>query len=145
MALIKHVFDVAAFRAMFPAFADPLKFPDVMLQGYWTMACNYINDYDNVAIDGDNLQLALNLMSAHLAKSYAMIDAGDLVVVVAGAAEGTVSISTVPPPAKSGYQWWLCTTPYGVQLWALLSSIAVGGYYIGGNQELSSFRRGGGW
>jgi hypothetical protein len=143
--MAQHTFDIAAFRAMFPAFADVTKYPDLALQGYWTMAVNYIYDNDTWAICGDTLQLALNLMTAHLAASFALINSGQNAVVVAGAAEGSVSVSMVPPPIKTGWQFWLCTTPYGIQLWALLSSLTVGGFYIGGLPERSGFRKIGGF
>lgn len=140
----QHTFDVTTFRAMFPEFANTTTYPDATLDGYWTMGINYIYSYDNTLIDGDNLQLALNLMTAHLGKSFSLINKGNSPNVMASATEGSVSISMQPPPAKTGWQWWLSTTPYGVQLWALLQSLLVGGLYIGGLPERSGFRKIGG-
>jgi hypothetical protein len=129
---------------MFPAFADVTKFPDASIQMWWTMATVYITDYDNCLISGPTLQAALNLMTAHLAQTFTMIASGagtGTPGLVTGATEGSVSISMTPPPAKNAWQFWLSSTPYGLQLWALLSSLLVGGITIGGHPERSSFRR----
>lgn len=142
--MAQHTFDVAVFRLSFPEFANATTYPDAQLQMYWDNGTNYIYSYDNSLIDGANLQLALNLMTAHLAKTFAMIAAGQTPAVMNSATEGSVSISMTPPPAKNMWQWWLATTPYGVQLMALLQSLVVGGLYIGGGGELGAFRRVGG-
>jgi hypothetical protein len=126
---------------MFPAFADVLKYPDAAIEMWWTMATQYIYDYDNCLITGNTLQLALNLMTAHLAQSFTMIGNGQTTAVVTGATEGSVSVSLEPPPTKNLWQYWLATTPYGLQLMALLQSLVVGGFTIGGRPEASGFRR----
>ena len=105
------------------------------------MGNQYIYSYDNCLITGDTLQLALNLMTAHLAQSFTMIGSGTNPGVVTGAAEGSVNVQMMPPPVKSAWQYWLATTPYGTQLWALLSMLTVGGFTIGGLPETSGFRR----
>lgn len=142
--MAQHTFDVAAFRAMFPAFADIVKYPDATLQMWWTMAIQYITDYDNCLIEGDTLQLALNLMTAHLAQSFTMIGTGQNTAVVTGATEGSVSVSMEPPPVKNMWQYWLASTTYGQQLLALLQVMVAGGFTIGGLPESSGFRRVGG-
>lgn len=140
--MAQHTFDVTAFRAMFPAFADPLKYPDATLQMWWTMAIQYISDMDNCVIEGDTLQLALNLMTAHLAQSFTMLANGQTNPgIITGATEGSVSVSMTPPPAKNMWQYWLATTPYGQQLQALLSALVVGGFTIGGLPETAALRR----
>lgn len=139
--MAQHTLDITAFRLLFPAFADATKFPDASIQIWWTMATVYINDYDNCLISGNTLQMTLNLMTAHLAQSFAMIAAGQVTAPVTGATEGSVAVTLQAPPSKSGWQFWLSTTPYGLQLWALLSSLLVGGLTIGGAPESSGFRR----
>lgn len=139
--MAQHTLDLASFRAMFPAFSNVTTYPDATIQMWWTMGNQYIYSYDNCLISGDVLQLALNLMTAHLAQSFTMIGNGQTVAVVTGATEGSVSVSMMPPPAKTGWQWWLLTTPYGAQLWALLQTLTVGGFTIGGAPERSGFRR----
>lgn len=142
--MAQHTFEVAAFRAMFAEFANATTYPDAVLQIYWDNGTNYIYSYDNQLIDGANLQFALNLMTAHLAKSFTMINSGTFPGVINSSTEGSVSVSMTPPPAKSMWQWWLATTPYGIQLLALLQSMTVGGFIIGGATELAAFRRVGG-
>lgn len=140
-----HVFNVAAFRAQFPEFANVTTYPDLTLGGYWTMATNYISANDSLfGLAGANLDLALNLMVAHLARSFVMMNTGQNIVVVNGSSEGSVSVSLTPPPVKNAWQWWLATTPYGNQLRALLSVLATALPFVGGGLERASFRKAGG-
>lgn len=138
-----NVFNLAAFQGMFPEFAAT--YPTA-LASYWAMATSYIDPSDSVLLSGDPLTLALNLMTAHLAKSFKMIAAGQASGAVTSATEGSVSVSMQPPPTKDGWQFWLAGTPYGVQLWALMRAQAAGasGSYIGGSLDRSSFRQAGG-
>lgn len=139
--MAQHTLDLTAWRAAFPAFSDVTKYPDATVQMWWVMATAYINDYDSCLISGTILQTALNLMTAHLAQSFTMISNGQVTAPVTGATEGSVAVTLQAPPSKNGWQFWLSTTPYGLQLWALLSSLLVGGLTIGGAPESSSFRR----
>jgi len=139
--MAQHTLDLVAWRAAFPTFADASKYPDATVEMWWVMATAYINDYDNCLISGNILQTALNLMTAHLAQSFTMIQSGTTSAPVTGATEGSVSITLQAPPSKNGWQFWLSTTPYGLQLWALLSSLVVGGFTIGGAPESQGFRR----
>ncbi len=137
------VYSDANFRAQFPQFADTTAFPEAMLQAYWTMATAYINP------DGGpgwcknpaQLQLAIDLMAAHLTASYVLINAGTPTVLVQGSTEGSVSVSLTPPPVKTAYGWWLATTPYGLQLRALLATVQNVGFYFGGLPERAGFRK----
>lgn len=52
-----------------------------------------------------------------------------------------VSVSLTPPPNKNQWQFWLNTTPYGMQLLALLQSKSAGGFYIGGLPETAAFKK----
>lgn len=138
--------DPTAFADMFPALAS-VSTP--ALQGYWTMANGYISE--SSMLTGSNLQLALNLMTAHLARSFQIINGpggtgagGSTPGVVTSGAEGSVSVSMAPPPARTGWQHWLSTTPYGLQLWAFLQTRSAGGLYVGGSLERASFRKAGG-
>lgn len=142
--MAEHTLDIAQFRAIFPAFANDVLFPNVRIQANWDLATAFIPAYDGVLLNGPGLQAALNFMTAHLLASSVLLAAGQTSVVVTGATIDKVSVSMAPPPTKSGWQWWLATTPYGVQLWALLSLRSAGGYYIGGMPERYGFRRVGG-
>lgn len=55
-----------------------------------------------------------------------------------------VTIGVTPPPFPNQWQWWLSTTVYGANLLALLQANSVGGFYIGGWPQTSSFRNAGG-
>ena len=136
-----HVFDVTAFRLQFPEFADPLVYPDVRLQGYWDLATVYKNTTNSCTLTGAQLQQALNLMTAHLARLYASIDKNKTTGLLQSASVDKVSVVLTPPPIKTGFQWWLSQTPYGQQLWALLQVTAAAGFWFGGLPELSAFRK----
>lgn len=139
-----HVFDVTSFRALFPEFSNATTYPDNTLAAYWSMAINYVNPNDGYILSLDTLQLALNLMTAHLAKSFTLLNAGQTTVLVQGSTEGSVSVSLTPPPVKNAWQWWLSTTGYGAQLRALLQVQTAGGFFVGGSYERSAFRKAGG-
>jgi hypothetical protein len=137
-------FDIAAFRLAFPAFADTTKYPDATLQGFWDASCCYVSPVDYGWLHGDCRARALNLMTAHIAQLSTMAASGQPIGVGQSATVGAVSVSMVPPPIKSGFQYWLAITPYGMQLWALLNVKGAGGLYIGGLPEKSAFRKVGG-
>lgn len=143
---VHNVLNISAFRGAFPAFADPTKFPDVMLNAYYANAGLYIDQNDNCSgLNGATLDFALQLMTAHLLYSFTLIAAGQTSVVVQGATIDKVTVSLTPPPVKNMWQWWLATSPYGLQLQALLSVRSVGGWAIGGNPERMAFRKVGGF
>lgn len=134
-------FDPEAFRFQYKEF-EPVNGETLRL--YWSMACEYLNPSDGGMLSGTKLGLALNLMTAHIAKLMSVVEAGKSGGVVASATEGGVSVTLQPPPVKSAWQHWLAQTPYGTQVWALLSVASAGGLYIGGSDERSAFRKAGG-
>jgi uncharacterized protein DUF4054 len=143
--MAEHTFDVAAFRAQFPYFADVTKYPDVLLSGYFSMAGCYLSPWDRCDFYGDCLQLALNLMTAHLAFLYT--PRGNIIPGVGLVTSSTidrVSVTKQLPTSSSAWQYWLSSTPYGLQLWALLHSKAAGGWMVGGSLERRAFRKAGG-
>lgn len=135
-----------AFRNQFPQFENTTIFPPAQLEGWWDMGTSYINIDNGYPWQSrpKQLQLAADLMCAHLAASFSLINNGIPSVVVQGTTEGSVSVSLVPPVIKSAYGWWLATTPYGAQLRALLRTVANVGLYVGGLPEGSGFRKIGG-
>lgn len=139
-----HTLDITTFRAQFPEFANTTTYPTASVQMWWDMAVNYINANDSTEFNGTALQLAIELMTAHLAKSFTLINSGIGTVLVTGSSEGSVSVSLTPPPAATAWQWWLSTTAYGLQLRGLLRAQAVGGLFAGGSLERASFRKAGG-
>lgn len=141
------ILDTAAFRALFPQFADVTKWPDTAISLQFGMATSYIS----ADTYGDMAEAAranaLYLMTAHLLALGVLIAQNNYsgqVGIVQGAVVDHVQITLTPPPVKSQWQWWLNTTPYGAQLLGLLEAQAVGGFYVGGLPERAAFRKVGG-
>lgn len=135
------LFDPAAFKVAFPAFASV---PDATLQAYFDAGTCYISDRDYGWLAGECRARALDLMTAHLAALSNMIAAGQMPGLETSATIDKISVTTTPPPLKNQWQWWLSLTPYGQQLLALLTARSVGGFYVGGLPERSAFRKVGG-
>lgn len=144
--MAKHTFDAAAFRAQFPQFADETKYPDALLSGYFAMAECFIFPYDTCWFRDDCLQLALNLMTAHLAMIYTPDASGNIpgVGIITSATIDKVSVTSQVPNTDSAWRAFLLRTPYGLQLVALLKSHASGGWIVGGSYERAAFRKAGG-
>jgi hypothetical protein len=139
--MAEHTFNSVAFRAQFPAFTSTTKYPDGQLSGYFTMATAYIFPSDWGGMSGAQLQLALDLMTAHLAWSNQLILAGNTSAApVSSASIDKVSVSLVAPESKSAWAFWLNSTPYGKQLLALLRILSQGGGIVGGAPEGAAFR-----
>lgn len=140
-------FDPTTFRALFKAFTSAGDYPDVVLQLFFDTATAYVSaDIIPSApcYGGLNLAqqtLALNQMTAHLVALNDLIAAGENPGVEVSSTVDKISVSMMPPPATTQWQWWLNQTPYGAQLLALLSVAAVGGFYSGGHRIASAFRR----
>lgn len=139
-----YTYDDALFRQQFAAFANTTTYPAATLAMYWGFASEFISSSDGPTLAGNALVYALNLLTAHIAKSNDMINAGIDSVLVSGSSEGSVSVSLTPPPAKTAWQWWMATTPYGSQLRALLRGLAPLSQSVGGSLERASFRKAGG-
>ena len=137
-------FNVTQFRLEFPEFASATTYPTPTLQQYWNTAILYISNQNAGVMQGDSRQYALDLMTAHLTKLSGLILAGQTPQIINSSTVGSVSVSLTPPPFKTSWTWWLSTTPYGLQLIALLEVNSVGGGYYGGLPEGSAFRRVGG-
>jgi hypothetical protein len=144
-------FDYALFKLQCPAFANPVTYPESLMQTYWDIASNYISTVANWgALQGSMRQYALNLMVAHLAFLSGIIASGAGNTQVPGlmqtATIDKVSVGLTPPPLPNQFQWWLNLTPPGQSLLALLQVNSVGGFYIGGSAPLQAFGyQGGCW
>lgn len=139
-------FDVASFRLQFPAFADPVVFPDARLQMYWDMATAYVSDVGNYGwLQGTQRQLVLNMMTAHLTALSVIVAAGEVPGVVTSATIDKITVTLQAPPEPNQWQWWLNQTPYGQQMLALLKVLSAGGFYIGGSPQRAAFRNVGGF
>jgi len=137
----QHVFDLPKFRIAFPMFA---LLQDDQLQSWWDMATATMTSTDGLLLHGESLQLALTLMTAHLAWLFTRKYPTGATGQVSIATEGSVSISMAIPPYRNGWQFWLTQSPFGNQLWALLMIQSAGGLYVGGSPERSAFRKAGG-
>ena len=136
------------FRAQFPAFANATTYPMAVLSSNWSMGTNYVSVNNgvcswNVTASGQS-QLANDLLCAHITYLFTNMANGQNVGVVTGAAEGSVNVTFMPPPAKGAFQFWLSTSPYGLQLRALLKAVAGVGLYVGGSPERQGYRKIGG-
>lgn len=143
------------FRTRFPEYADINQYPYSTLKMYWGIATDFISQQACPCrvLNGDSLKYATYLMQAHLL--YLGTQRVQQMLVGAGGTQGgfktsatidKVSVQYLAPPMDpgAGYQWWLCQTPYGQQLWALLDILAVGGFAVGGLPERSALRKVGG-
>jgi hypothetical protein len=134
----------AAFRALFPQFADPVKFPDAALSVQFGMATGYVS----ADTYGDMTEAvrtnALYLMTAHLLALGVIIASGNYTGqpgIVINSRVGDVQVQLQPPPERGQWRYWLNLTPYGAQLLGLLEAQAAGGFYVGGLPERAAFRK----
>lgn len=133
-----HVLDANKFRLAFPEFRLTV---DARLEVNFGLATAYFGDVDGILLEGAGLQSALDLLTAHLLKLSQMAADGETTPgPVTSAQVDKVKVEFAPPPFKDGWGWWLSQTPYGAQLWALLSMLSGGGFYIGGAPERDAFR-----
>lgn len=142
-----HTLDLVTFRLLYPAFANVTTYPDAYIQAQWDAATAYIGEYDGCLLADKRLQLALNLMTAHLMHVNVLLAQSGVAATIGVPISATVdkvTVSNMPPPATDGWKFWLATSPYGLQLWALLSAASAGGVYIGGSPERRGFRKVGG-
>lgn len=137
-------FSVAEFRSLYPAFPDNEQYSDQALESYFATATCYISPVNYGWLAGDCRKNALYLMVAHLASLNALILSGNTPTLVQSSTIDKISVTLVPPPAPNQFAWWLQTTPYGMQLYALLQVKSVGGWYVGGLPETAAFRKVGG-
>ncbi len=146
-------YDDALFRKQFPEFSDTTAYPTDLLELYWATAREFIGTKDSPCnvLSGSTLALVLNYMTAHLLVLGRQAAQGG--PAGAGSSQGgfvtsssidKISVSTLAPPAKDGWEWWLAQTTYGQTIWALLKIKAVGGLSVGGLPERGSFRKVGG-
>lgn len=148
--MAEQTLDLPTFRLVFPAFADPTLFPDAYVQAQWGAAGGYISPWDNCFVAGPQLNRALSLLTAHLLQVNVMLTAAGasgttpVLGVMTAASIDKVSVTNMPPPIRNGWQYWLSSTPYGLELWAFLRMLAGPGFYVGGLPERAAFRKVGG-
>ena len=136
--------DPAAFRALFPQFADATKWPDAALSIQFGAATGYVSadTYGDMPVAARTN--ALYLMTAHLLALGVIIAPGNYTGqpgIVINSRVGDVQVQMQPPPERGQWRYWLNLTPYGAQLVALLEAQSVGGFYVGGLPERAAFRK----
>lgn len=134
-------FDVAGFRAAFTQFLSPSDYSDSTIQGWADLASNSAmsNWFAGTSLTEQRL------LVAHIGSMMSQAASGDGAGgAVTSASEGSVSVSFTPPPAKSALEYWLSSTPYGIQLWSLLRIASATGNIVGGLPERRAFRKVGG-
>lgn len=129
------VVTISGFRQIFPAFSDTEKYSDAFIQSMLDMAQTYISPQENCLINSATIKNMIYLMTAHLAQINSSLANGKDVGQVSSASVGGVSVSKVVPKNTTELDYWLNTTPYGMQLLATLSSLSAIGLYIGGQKE----------
>jgi len=134
------LFDAAIFRIQCPLYANFTTYPDATILNWWTVGSDYISVDDYGLLKGNSRILALNLMAAHLLYLSDKIASGAATGILTSASEGSVSIGIAPPPFKSMFQAWLAESPYGKQLYALLSVKSAFGLYVGGSGVTGNIR-----
>ena len=132
--------DIASFRVNFPAYASETDYPDLRLNAQYAIGKCYIDDND-CTLPEECREFALQLMLAHLLSIQDSIAAGRPTQIVNSASEGSVSVSLAEPPSTDTFSYWFSTTPYGLQLIAMLDASSVGGFYVGGSEERRGFRK----
>lgn len=147
-----HTLDIKKFREMFPEFSDPSAYPDARIELCWDLAQVHVCSKDGPLFSGKELDLSLNLVTAHILFLMAPQTGSASGGSVSGGAGGIVTSATVdkvsvsmsPPPFSDSWDYWLSQTPYGLQFLALLSKASVGGFYFGGLPERLPIRKVGG-
>lgn len=135
--------DATEFRKMFPAFKSV---EDGTIELWKNVADEYLKA--SWMLNGKQFNTAIKLMTAHLIHCNCDVQGNGEefsdVGVVVSASEGSVSASFAAPPTKNAWQHWLASSPYGLQLWALLKQLSASGFYVGGLPERRAVRKVGG-
>lgn len=137
--------DIAAFRALFPKFADVTTYPDALITAQWGSATAFVSADTYGDMPTAARTYALQLMTAHLLTIGDILASGGSTGtpgVVTSSRVGDVSVTLAAPPyGTSQWRFWISSTPYGMQCLALLDAQAVGGFFVGGLPERSAFRK----
>lgn len=103
---------------------------------------NFISLKNCGRLKDEQRKSAIYLMTAHLSvlslrnRSGAASGSGAAAGIVASAAVGEVNISYQQIPADDNmFDYWLATTPYGLELLAMLEMLSTIPFYVGGSLE----------
>lgn len=136
-------FSVAKFRTDFVEYSDVTKFPDALLTNTASLTVHFMQSSGDM-LTGDSYDYAVELLVAHMLSMAAAAQGGSQGGFYTSSTVDKVSVTMLPPVVRDNFAFYLTQTPYGIQLQALLLAKAIGGTFVGGNQESAAFRRSGG-
>lgn len=128
---------VAQFRTDFPEFTEAL-YPDNIVQSRISLAYCYISNSTYGCISESCRTTAIELMVAHLLTIWNNVQGSGGTSTLGQALSskiGDVSVQLVAPPTKTLFQYWINSTAYGQQYYALLIAHASVPRYKGGTYE----------
>lgn len=122
------VFDIAEFRALYPAITAT----DAQLEDYFAMAETFLDNTEcSVVKDLGSRKRMLYLLVAHIATLAGMAEKGNPVVGrISNATEGTVSVSLDYGTMGNNERWYL-QTPWGAMYWQLTKRYRSAVYRMG--------------
>lgn len=139
--------DVTAFRQAYPAFSNPIMYPDPAIQNAAALADCYVDTASRWWNCTKCQELILNLITAHLLliNGTAQMPGVGYSGLLTSATVGSVSVGfQASSVTQNAFTVFLNKTPYGEQLLALFARLMSGGVYIGGSPERRGFRKFGG-
>lgn len=140
MSQVYLTFDYASFIIVAPSYSNLTTYPEAAIQNYWNMATNYMSTLATFGqLQGTQRQYGLNLLTAHLLYIAGLTQGGTVPYLMQSSTIDKVSVTLTPPPLKNQFVWWLSSSPYGQELYALLQVKSVGGLYIGGSLQRFAF------
>lgn len=123
---------VEMFGVDFPEFMNG-GYSVASIQGFINQAYCYVSNENYGVLNCCSRKLAIELMTAHLLALNDKITSGQTTGQIGSTSIDSVSVSLIPPPNKTQFEYWLGLTPYGQRYFALLSAKAPAGLYYGGS------------
>lgn len=122
------VFDLAEFRALYPAITAT----DAQLEDYFAMAETFLDNTEcSVVKDLGSRKRMLYLLVAHIATLTGMAEKGNPVVGrISNATEGSVSVSLDYGDMGNNERWYM-QTPWGAMYWQLTKRYRSAVYRMG--------------
>lgn len=120
-------FDIDAFRAVYPQFADV---PDAALLFAWQNALMVSGLEKSDAFAAEEKRNMLYMLVCHMITLSQRGTAG----AVASATEGSVSVSFSTSPQTGKDSDWYMLTPCGAAYWQLIKARRQGGMWFGGSK-----------
>jgi len=127
---------VEQFRTDFPEFTESL-YADAVIQAAIDRSACFISRTNSGPLMDDCRILAIGYATAHLLTSACGTNAtnggGSQGGLVGASTVGSVSVTIIPPPSSTQFQYWMNQTCYGQAYLSLLASKAPAGIFTGGS------------